>query len=68
MLGYIVILCSPVYIFEVSAGSVPEFTIKIGKLQLDGVKDTDIDKNVLLFNLISARIMPEAMARCFHRI
>ena len=65
LLWLIVILCSSVYIFEVSAGSVPEFTIKIGKLQLDGVKDTNIDKNVLLCNLISARIMPEAMARCF---
>ena len=28
-------------------------------------KDTNIDKIVLLCNLISARIMPEAMARCF---
>jgi hypothetical protein len=40
-----------IYVFNVSAKSKPEFTIKIGKLKLDGVKDVDIDKKCTVFEL-----------------
>jgi len=38
-------------VFNVSAASKPEFTIKIGKLKLDGVKDADLDKKCTVFEL-----------------
>lgn len=47
----LVIACFFIYVFNVSAASKPEFTIKIGRLKLDGVKDIDIDKECTIFEL-----------------
>ena len=45
------ITCFFVFLFNVSAASKPEFTIKIGKLKLDGVEDVDIEKKSTVFEL-----------------
>ena len=45
------ITCFFIYSFNASAASKPEFTIKIGKLKLDSVKDADISKECTVFEL-----------------
>ena len=47
----LVFACFYVCAFNVSAASKPEFTIKIGKLVLDGVMDADIDRKCTVFEL-----------------